>query len=144
MSAAAANIARRAGASALRPRRFWQATVFLLAMMVMVSGVLMFAGDAAPRAGAFAVGTIDLMGLLALAGYGWRRPLVHAGMQFLVLLLAASYFLRAVIIAFVVWPNLLPWRGDAIAWQALGLYALLPFLVLIGLGLYRYATDHVG
>jgi hypothetical protein len=141
MSVPAPAIVRRAGASGLRPRRFWQAMVFLFAMLFLVGGALMLAGSVALSALSLAIVAIDLMGLLALAGYGWRRPLVHAGLQILVLLLAATYFLRALLMAFLVWPNLVPWRGDGIAWQALGLCATLLFLMLIGLGLYRYATD---
>ena len=133
-------IARQAGASELRPRRFWQVTVFLFVLMFLVSGAMTLVSGA-PSAGSMAMGAIDLMGLMALAGYGWRRPLPHAGLQILVFLLAAFYFLRVALIAIVVWPNLLPWRGDAVAWEALGIYAMLPFLALIGLGLYRYATD---
>ncbi len=141
MSSPATIIARRAGASVLRPRRFWQATVFFFAVMFLASGALSLASGVAPTAMSLAVGTIDLMGLMALIGYAWRRPLAHAGLQILVLLLAAFYFLRVALMAFVVWPNLVPWRGDAIAWQAVAICASLPFLVLIGVGLYRYAID---
>lgn len=141
MSVAETTIARRTGAIASRPRRFWQAGVILFAMMFLASGALNLTSGVAPSAISLAVAAIDLMGMLALTGYAWRRPLAHAGLQILVMLLAAIYFLRVALMAFVVWPNLVPWRGDAIAWQALAICASLPFLVLIGVGLYQYASD---
>lgn len=126
---------------ALRPRRFWQGVVILYALLFLVSGLLLAMAGVRPDASALLIGGIDLLALLALAGYAWRRPLPHAGPQLLVFLLATLQLGRAALIAIAVWPNLVPWHGDEIAWQALGLYAGLPLLVLVALGLHRYATD---
>lgn len=127
------------GASAPRPRRFWQATVVLGALMFVLWIVLIAAAGVWPRAMDLVVAAIDVAALLALAGYAWRRPLRGIGWQLLVLVLAAILLLRAAIIAVVLWPNLVPWIGDTYAWQALATYCVLPLLLLIALGLYRYA-----
>lgn len=127
------------GAIAPRPRRFWQATVVLGALMFVLWVVLIAATGVWPGAMDTVLAVIDAAALVALAGYAWRWPLRGFGLQLLVLALAALAFLRVAIIAIVLWPNLVPWLGDVYAWQALATYCVLPLLLLIAVGLYRYA-----
>lgn len=124
-----------------QPRRFWQGVCLILLLLVVGSGLMMAFGGVRPNAFSWLVAALDAIAMFALAGYAWRRPLRHAGLQLLVFLLASIQFLRVILIAVVVWPNLVPWRGDAIAWQAVGIYSALPVLLLVAIGLYRYATD---
>ncbi len=134
----------RAARDAPDPRRFWQGAVMLMTVMFLLSLVLFSFGSVRINAMIAVVTGLDLLAIVTLAGYAWRHPLRHAGLQVLVFLLAAVQFGRAAIVALVVWPNLVPWHGDDIAWQALWIYAGLPLMVLMGVGLYRYATDRAG
>lgn len=124
-----------------RPRRFWQGVVLVCALLGTASIAMIVVGRVPPGPASLAVGALDLLALVALAGYAWRRPLRHAGLQLLVFLLAAADFLRAALVLVVIWPNLVPWRGDSHAWQALAVAAAVPMLVVVAIGLYRYATD---
>lgn len=124
-----------------RPRRFWQGVVIVYALMFLAGAVLIAMGRMPLGAGGLAVGSIDVLALVALAGHAWRRPLRGAGLQLLVFLLAAIDFIRAGLVIIVVWPNLLPWRGDEYAWQALFAIATALLLALVAVGLYSYATD---
>lgn len=129
-------------AVALRPRRFWQAVAGIYAALVLANAAMLVFAGARPATGALLVYGIDLLSLLALAGYGWRRSLRSAGLQLMVILLAAANLLRAVVVIYAVWPNLVPWHGDAYAWEALAILSSVPILVLVAAGLNRYATDH--
>lgn len=128
-------------AGTTRPRRFWQGVVFAIALLFLFSGVMIATGRVALDSVGLVLGGIDLLALVALAGHAWRRPLRGAGLQVLVLLLAVIEFVRAAIVVIGVSPNLMPWNGDQHAWQALWIIATVPLLVLLGVGLYGYATD---
>lgn len=123
------------------PRHFWQGVVMLLSVMFLLGVVMLAVGSERINAMIAFATLLDLLAVVTLAGYAWRRPLRRPGLQVLVFVLAAVQFGRAAIVALVVWPNLVPWQGDDIAWQALWIYAGLPPMVLLAVGLYRYATD---
>jgi hypothetical protein len=88
---------------------------------------------------------VDLAGIYFLFGFVVRKPIPNMAIRLLVIILALLMFIRSIYVLYILAPNLLPWRGTPTQYEALaGMAVGVPFIFLLGLALWLYATKPQG
>lgn len=82
---------------------------------------------------------VDAVAIFGLAGFVLRRPGRSAGLRLLFRAIALVFVVRAVAVASLVSPNLIPWESTREQLVSLFLLATLPLMLLVAVALWRHS-----